>query len=846
MIPSSLRCRVSVWLLALVTAAVASLGGPRGVTAARAESAPPSSAVADSVQGRPDGPESATRSAGAVSGVGEASQPPPSIPAAGTVTRRSAFSRTESNGDGSYTSTFATRPLHWKAPATGEWREFVNTLRPVPATLPPGFSHENTANRFLARFGEQAAVVAGQPVLRFTLGALGLDMTAVAAAPTSVTVQGTKITYVDAYPNVDLRFTVDNERVKEELVLKRAPLTPAEARFQFQLALDGLTAHEQPTGTILFKEGTVTRMEMPRLSMIDSASDLEIEVPAELTELAAGRLLLTVTPDLEWLQDPDRTYPVVIDPSVSVTEIQPEDGRAQNVTIDQANPTKNYHGNTRLIVGKNGTGQRQDALLRFPSLDTLPTDSAVVRAQLELKSSSSSDDDVVPVEVRHNTAAFTASTVTWNTAPASGSEVWATKDIQEGQENLFDLTALVRKWVRGELEHYGMRLVSAGANGEVTRHHSSYSSCTGGSCRPELQVSYVPATRYGVNRLWTYSSAEHGGGNSSRVNVSTGNLVFSHAGGAIDTRGFRVELSHTYNSQDPFYLADYPGAAVYGQGWQFAHNLRLFELDSGNAVVFKDGTGDQSRVFLKSTDSGSTRSYLRPVHYGHSLTKDLGNPPADPAKVFTLVTDHGQLKYYFNAAGRLTRQQDRNGNYLAYTYDGSGRLWKITDVAGRVTTLEYLGSGGRLSKITDMALRVSTYGYSSGNLTTIKHAVATPDEVTTILDYDDANQLVSVKNPRGHTSFVRYRTLNSWETAGSVEDWDVQSRAAISHSTSRAHGGTGSLKVDLADVGDDDWAIVEKDLNDSPRALSSTSQELVVWVYLPAGSGALQARTELK
>ena len=121
MIPSSLRCRVSVCLLTLVTAAIASLGGPQGVTAAPADSAGPSSAEADSAQGRPDGPESAMRSAGAVSGVGEASQPLPAIPAAGTVTRRAAFSRTESNGDGSYTSTFATRPLHWKPPGTGEW-----------------------------------------------------------------------------------------------------------------------------------------------------------------------------------------------------------------------------------------------------------------------------------------------------------------------------------------------------------------------------------------------------------------------------------------------------------------------------------------------------------------------------------------------------------------------------------------------------------------------------------------------------------------------------------------------------------------------------------------------------
>ena len=165
-------------------------------------------------------------------------------------------------------------------------------------------------------------------------------------------------------------------------------------------------------------------------------------------------------------------------------------------------------------------------------------------------------------------------------------------------------------------------------------------------------------------------------------------------------------------------------------------------------------------------------------------------------------------------------------------------------MANRVTTLEYLATGGRLSKITDMAGRVSTYGYDgAGNLTTIKHAVGTPDEVTTTLDYDD-DELVTVTDPRGHTSRIRYTALNRWES--SVEDWVSQSRATLSHSTSRPHSGAGSLKADLSGVTVDDWATVEKDLNASPRALNSTSQELVVWVYLPSGSSALDARTTLK
>src|SRR3712207_40664 len=55
----------------------------------------------------------------------EAPEPPapPTVPIDMELSGRTAFTRTTRNADGSYTTTFAQRPLHWLDPHTNEWKE---------------------------------------------------------------------------------------------------------------------------------------------------------------------------------------------------------------------------------------------------------------------------------------------------------------------------------------------------------------------------------------------------------------------------------------------------------------------------------------------------------------------------------------------------------------------------------------------------------------------------------------------------------------------------------------------------------------------------------------------------
>lgn len=361
---------------------------------------------------------------------------------------------------------------------------------------------------------------------------------------------------------------------------------------------------------------------------------------------------------------------------------------------------------------------------------------------------------------------------------------------------------------------------------------------TDGFSSAALTPSAARRSRLGLDRLWTYTSQEHGGGNTSYVNVSNGNVVVQHRGGAIPALGFDVDLTHTYNSQDSYgrNKATPDAGAWYGEGWSFAMDLRLIELDGGSTVVFKDGTG-----MLRAYTSNGDGTYARQLSYGYTLVRTATNP-AD--RLYTLTSDVGAIQHFFNAAGQRTRVQDRNGNFLTFGYDTSGRLTTITDRASRTTTLEYAELGGRLSRISDMADRLSVYDYDTeGNLSIATHASGTTDAATTALTYGTTGQLTRIGSPRAHESLIGYEIEHQWDTTGDVEGWATTSGpATIAHSTAQQYTGSGSIQVSVSGLSSTTGARIERSLTAPNNTFGSTPLDMVAFVYVPLGAPTIRAQ----
>lgn len=215
--------------------------------------------------------------------------------------------------DGSSTAEIHSQPINYQD-AGGAWQPIDAGL--VPSTT-PGFAWQNKAAGFSLQF---AASPVSPQLVSLSAGSASVGFGLTAASPLALpTVAGDQITYPEVLPDTDLSFESLPTGLKESLVIKRAP--SAALSFRFPLSLAGVSAQQLASGEVdaLGSDGK-PKFVLPKAWMADSASGAAAITDKVTFSLAkqAGVATLIVTPDLKWLQEKTRIYPVTIDPSITV------------------------------------------------------------------------------------------------------------------------------------------------------------------------------------------------------------------------------------------------------------------------------------------------------------------------------------------------------------------------------------------------------------------------------------------------------------------------------------------------------------------------------------------------
>lgn len=805
------------------------------------------------------------------------------------VVSRGPFSVTTRNADGSFTAQVSARPMHWQDPADGQWKPFDNTIRAIaPAQARAGFAQENSAGPATTSFADAASASSGKPLAAVQAGDKSVQMAVVGAKPASVTVQGNQITYTDAFPGVDIRLTQDNERLKDDISLKSAAAVTALAKsgvlsLDFDLTLSGLIAAQQADGSVLLKDTAgKTVFVMPPPVMSDQAKIIDnfsYQIGVTLTPGAPGQVRLTLKPDLKWLTDPARVYPVTLDPTTTIyTAYTGIDSWISNATDSPYNYAPNNYGtDANLVVGKDTPASQVhefQSLVQF-NLTEIPPDSVVTSATMNLYANNA-PFTTVPVNVHRVTSAWNEvnpNGITWNNAQGTGGQGLMDAAIEttvnvpyHGTAITFPLTSLVGKWVRGDVPNYGVRLEGWNANWDWVL----FNSLNATSNKPTLSVTYYSYTNVrglGFDRDATYSSQDHGGGNTSLVNVANGNLVFVHPDSSVAARGFSVDLAHFYNSQDDWGTPPAGGGnavdgAAFGRGWTFSYNIRAEWLASPAALRVKDGTG-KWHVYL---DNGNN-TFTGPPNDPYTLIRNGDG-------TFTLTAVEGGKRYSLSAlhtgggggqVSEVTQIVDRSllntnpivpANTLTFTYSsGNNRqLLSIKDVANRTVDFTY-GAGGLVSQVKDLSGRTMTFAYDGyGNLATITNGANTgvPNS-TNFIYHDGTNTLWQVTNQTGGNSYLRYKSEGNWDAVSNpVNDgWTATSDCGASLTLSRdtttgvqdgwaALGVYNSLRINpsagVTCLG------VQKSYGANPVPLSNTTQTLMAALRVPAGTPVTNAQ----
>lgn len=259
-----------------------------------------------------------------------------------------ATSDTYVQADGSYQYVGYTTPVNYLAD-DGNWQPIDNELVPSPGET---FAVENAENNYTVRMPEDASadpvrVVADGQWISFEMD--GLD-----GAPG---VDDSEATY--AFDGPDAREVIYEARpdgVKESIVLDQPPADDLAYAFEIELSA-GLTPRLRTRGDIDVVDAAGRQVfTMPAPFMIDADGAVSTNVSYALTKSANGWQLV-VSPADGWLRDPNRAYPVIIDPTVTTTP-------STDGWIAEASPTNVNGGGQYLRVG-GAPGSRRRALLKF-------------------------------------------------------------------------------------------------------------------------------------------------------------------------------------------------------------------------------------------------------------------------------------------------------------------------------------------------------------------------------------------------------------------------------------------------------------------------------------------------
>lgn len=187
--------------------------------------------------------------------------------------------------------------------------------------------------------------------------------------------------YAEIAENVDLEYKIIGEQVKENLILKSIKAAALEYSFSLQFPGMMIVIREDGGIDLIDEETEEVFYYFAPPCMYDAAGNYSEQVHYELeTDAEQHCSILSVVPDQKWLQDENRVYPVVIDPSAetSKTNRAIDDTFVREKSPDSA-VVASYGSFT---VGHNREYGKCRSFLKFTSLPAMEPGAVIYDAKI--------------------------------------------------------------------------------------------------------------------------------------------------------------------------------------------------------------------------------------------------------------------------------------------------------------------------------------------------------------------------------------------------------------------------------------------------------------------------------
>jgi hypothetical protein len=374
------------------------------------------------------------------------------------VELRGRMSRTHALPEGKYRAEISSTPVNYRD-EQGRWQVLDSTL------VPAAGGYQNRAND--VRVFVPANLAA--PVRVEKDGAWASFQ--LIGAEAEAKVDGASATYADAASGVDARYTATATGVKEELILRDAS---AQSEFRFVLlTAPGLVPRLRDDAVELADAAGETMLSFRPPFMVDGSgtrNSFSRAVSFSLADDAAPGYLLTLTADRAWLDNPERVYPVTIDPTLD-TEPAVGDDAYMDCWIEgppYADESKQQCKLEWFSAGHPAEAGIWRSLVRWDVSD-VPSNANVLEAEMVIGVAAAATTSGLAVSVHELTHPYTKR-VTWNRY--DGTNAWpggpggnfvqapeTSTTVPSGADEVsFYPTGLVQGWVAGTKPNNGMLL----------------------------------------------------------------------------------------------------------------------------------------------------------------------------------------------------------------------------------------------------------------------------------------------------------------------------------------------------------------------------------------------------
>ena len=236
--------------------------------------------------------------------------------ATSTLVSRDESSTVYRNLDGTYSTVLSTQAERVWDSSAGAWLDASTTV--AAAGVGGGRVNRHPLSPQFAPSSDS-----GQ-LLQVSRAGAQVKISLVGARSSKLSRRGSVAEYQDVLTGVNLKYEVTPGSVKESVVLAAPPAKAV--TYRWRISGSGFTVQQGESGSIdlVSTASGAVAMTIPPAVMVDSSGQDGVREPATVNApMTIARdgsgWILSVTPDLVWLRDPARVYPVSVDPTVQST-----------------------------------------------------------------------------------------------------------------------------------------------------------------------------------------------------------------------------------------------------------------------------------------------------------------------------------------------------------------------------------------------------------------------------------------------------------------------------------------------------------------------------------------------